>query len=111
MKFNREKLNKLAKLDDVEQEIFTPEEIQEIHAGAAQRAQVRQSLSEQISKVITSYMAQEQIGFNEFQRRLGVSSATASKLIKGDGNVTLETIASVSQLIGMTPKITFKKRA
>ena len=56
-------------------------------------------------------MKEQDIGFNEFQRRLGVSSATVSKLVKGDGNVTLETVAIVSELIGVVPKLTFKKRA
>ena len=111
MKFNAKKLTKQASLDEVEKEIFTAKEIKEIHKAAALRSKVRRNLADQLSKAIAVYMAHEDIGFNEFQRRLGVSSATASKLLKGDGNVTLETIALVSVLIGVTPELSFERQA
>jgi hypothetical protein len=111
MGFDKKKLKKMATLDDVEKEIFTKDEIKEIHKHARQRAAIRRRLALHLSKVIADYMKKEEIGFNEFQRRLGVSSATASKLIHADGNVTLETIAAVSDLLGVMPELSFKKHA
>jgi len=111
MKFKQEKLAKLATLSEVEKDIFTSDEITEIENAATLRAQIRRNLSDQVSKAIAKYMAQEEIGFNEFQRRLGVSTATASKLLKGDCNITLETIALVSNTIGVTPELRFQALA
>ncbi len=111
MGFDKKKIKKMARLDDVEKEIFTKEEISEIHKHARQRAAIRRKLASHLSKVIADYMANEEIGFNEFQRRLGISSATLAKLIHGDGNVTLETIAIVSDIIGVVPELSFQKRA
>ena len=108
MKMSKEKL---ATLDEVEAEIFTEDEAREVQTAALERSKTRRMLADQLSKAIAHYMSDEDIGFNEFQRRLGVSSATASKLIKGDGNVTLETIALVSSMIGVVPELTFRKRA
>lgn len=109
--FNKEKLEKLATLDEVEEDVFNKEDVQWLRAAAQERSRTRRALADQLSQAIARYMSTEGIGFNEFQRRLGVSTATASKLIKGDGNVTLETIALVAELIGATPELRFELRA
>ena len=108
MKYTKDDLKNFPSLDEVESEIFSPEEITSLHAQAREREYVRQMLSEQISAAIAAYMAKEKIGFNELTRRLGMSTATTSKLIKGDSNMTIETIASVAQIMGARPAITFK---
>jgi len=53
-------------------------------------------------------MAKEHIGFNEFTRRLGTSSRQTSRLIKGEANLTLATLAEISSVIGKHPKLTFE---
>jgi antitoxin component HigA of HigAB toxin-antitoxin module len=113
MIFNPDKLANMPSLDEVEKELFSAEEAGEIRRAAEERSHVRRSMAEELSRVIVAYMSREQIGFNEFQRRLGMSTATASKLIKGEANITLDTIAAVAQLIGTTPTLqyTTNKRA
>lgn len=111
MKFNQEKIAKLATLDEVEEEVYTAEEAQIVRSSALKRAETRRALAGQLSKVIANYMAKEEIGFNELQRRLGVSSATVSKLIKGESNVTLETVALVASLVGVTAEFKFEQSA
>ena len=111
MAFDQKKIKKLAKLADVEKELFTKAQIKEIHDKASQRSAIRRRMAQHLSKAIENYMNDEKIGFNEFQRRLGMSSATLAKLLHGEGNVTLETIAIVADLIGVVPDLSFKKRA
>ena len=111
MKFDQDKLAKHATLEEVEKEIFSPNEAKEVQDQAALRSHTRRCLAAQLSKAIENYMVQEDIGFNELQRRLGVSTATTSKILKGDGNVTLETIALISAVIGVVPELFFRKQA
>ena len=108
MKFDINKLNQLQTLEDLENEVFTEEEIEKIHSQAAARSQLRRALAEDVSKEIVAYMAREGIGYNELTRRLNVSPATTSKLLKGSGNITLETISQIAELLGKTPHISFQ---
>ncbi|HYX36874.1 MAG TPA: hypothetical protein VE954_27515 [Oligoflexus sp.] len=110
MSFDPKKLAKHAKLDDVEQELFTPDEIRDIKAAAAERSRIRRHLSDQVSKALAGYMTQEDIGFNELERRLQMSSATTAKLLRGESNITLDTVAAVAYLLGQEPKLTFEHR-
>ena len=107
MKFTEEELNSFPDLDEVEKEIFTEEQIKRIHKGAEERSARRKNMSEAISIAITEYMAHEHIGFNELTRRLQMSPSTCSKIIRGDANLTLDTIATVSEVIGKYPFISF----
>jgi hypothetical protein len=108
MKFDSKKLEQYQTLENLEKELFSEEEIQKIHAQADARSMRRRSLAEDVSKEIAAYMAREGIGYNELTRRLSVSPATTSKLLKGSGNLTLETITQVGELIGKTPHISFR---
>jgi len=108
MKFTKEELSKFATLDEVEKDIFTPEEIEDIHKKAELRSKARQKMSETLSAAVVQYMSQQGIGFNELTRRLEMSSATTSKILRGDANLTIETIASVAQVIGKTPVMKFE---
>jgi DNA-binding Xre family transcriptional regulator len=108
MKFDPKKLEQYQTLEDVEKENFTAEEIQNIHGQAEARSQLRRALAEDVSKEIAAYMSREGIGYNELTRRLSVSPATTSKLLKGSGNITLETISQIAELLGKTPRISFQ---
>jgi transcriptional regulator with XRE-family HTH domain len=108
MKFDATKLSQLQTLEDLEKEVFTAEEIKKISAQAEARSLRRRALAEDVSKEIAAYMAREGIGYNELTRRLNVSPATTSKLLKGSGNITLETISQIAELLGKTPRISFQ---
>ena len=108
MAFNKHKIKDLPSLDGVEKEIFSADEIIKLDHEAKLRAEVRRAMAESVSSAVKEYLEREGIGFNEFQRRLGASSATVSNILKGNGNLTLDTIASISQLIGASPKLVFK---
>lgn len=108
MKFDANKLSQFQTLDDLEKEVLSSDEINKIHAQAEARSMRRRALAEDVSKEIAAYMAREGIGYNELTRRLNVSPATTSKLLKGSGNITLETITQIAELMGKTPHILFR---
>ena len=89
----------------METDVFSPDERDDIHRSALRRAEIRRSLSETISKAVAEYMAREHIGFNELTRRLHMSSATTSKILRGDANLTLDTLAAVAVVLGLTPNL------
>ena len=108
MKFTQEELARFQSLDDVEKEVFSPEECDDIHRRATRRAEIRRALSETISKSVAEYMAREHIGFNELTRRLHMSSATTAKILRGDANLTLDTLAAVAVVLGLTPSLSLR---
>lgn len=108
MKFSQNELARFQSLDEVEREVFSEEERNDIHRRAVRRSQIRRALSETISKSVVQYMAREKIGFNELTRRLHMSSATTSKILRGDANLTLDTLAAVAVVLGLTPDLSLK---
>jgi hypothetical protein len=65
-------------------------------------------LQDDISRAVAKYMTQEKIGFNEFVRRLGVSSAQAARIQKGEANLTLASLAHIAALFKRQPHLIFK---
>jgi len=55
-------------------------------------------------------MADEEIAFNEIVRRLQISPTQANKILKGEANLTLNSIAHVAALLNKQPKIVFEER-
>ena len=107
LKFSEEELKQFPDLDEMEKELFTEKQIKRIHKRAIERSQVRRALSDSISKAVIAYMSHEKIGFNELTRRLHMSPATTSKILRGDANLTLDTISILSETIGKVPCISF----
>lgn len=71
------------------------------------RTRVMQNLAAQVSKVLAQYMIRESIGFNELERRLQMSSATVAKLLRGQSNITLDTIAALALVLEQEPRLLF----
>jgi transcriptional regulator with XRE-family HTH domain len=109
MSFDDSKIKNFQNLDELEQEIFTQDEIKDIHKRAERRSQIRRGISDYISQAVIQYMAENKIGFNQFKKQLNMSSATLSRILKGRTNLTLDTIAEISQVTGMDVYIEFKK--
>lgn len=84
-------------------------EIAEIEKAAAIELESLQLLQSDISNTVTHYMEAKNIGFNELVRRLGKSPAQVSKIIKGEANLTLATIAQIYALMGRKAHIVSKR--
>lgn len=86
------------------------EEIAEIEKLAALEHTALEELQHNIASVFTQYMADKGIGFNEIVRRLQISPTQANKILKGEANLTLNSIAHVAALIDKQPKIIFEEK-
>jgi hypothetical protein len=108
MTYTKADLEKFENYEDFRKEMFTPDEIKELDAAARIEIEAIKSLQESITTAVAAYMSKEEIGFNELTRRLEVSSRITSKLVKGNANLSMGTIAHLSALLGKKPKIVFE---
>lgn len=108
MAYTLNDVEKFEDYDDVRKEIFSPNEILSLDSAANEEIAAIKSLQESISSAVARYMAEENIGFNELTRRLEVSSRITSKLVKGNANLSMGTIAHLSAIIGKKPRIIFE---
>lgn len=105
MKIPQERLEKFQTLEELEKEIFTDKQIKELNEKALKRSAIRRKLSDAISKSVMTYMVKNKLGFNDLKRQLGMSSATVSHIVKGDANLTLDTLADLMQVTGIHVEI------
>ena len=104
----KSKNEKLLKWQDVRKKHFSEEELKQIDAEVlTEIAQIR-NLQDCVSHEAALYMAQEGIGFNEFMRRLATSPRKVSKILKGDCNLTMLSIAQLAALLGKRVKLVFE---
>ena len=98
----------LKPVDEVFANFLTPEEMKETDAQADREMLVLKGLQEDISKFAVSIMAEEDLGFRAFAREHELSLSMASKVIKGTGNLTLETISHIAALHKMKARLVFE---
>lgn len=79
-------------------------EIAAIDKAAKLEHTILKSLQEAIANAVNSYMEKENIGFNDLVDTLGSSPSQVSKIIKGEANITLATIAHVFASMNQMPK-------
>ena len=82
------------------------EDIADIEAAAEMEFSAIHDLKSDISKAVINYMAENDVGFNDFVRKLGKSPTQVSKIIKGEANLTISTIAQIFSIMGRKPHIT-----
>ena len=80
-------------------------EIKQIEQAAQLEFETLQALKADISKAVIHYMNINSIGFNDVVRKLGKSPSQVSKIIKGEANLTLATIAQIFAMMGQKPRI------
>ncbi|NBX18747.1 MAG: hypothetical protein EBR09_15445 [Proteobacteria bacterium] len=66
------------------------------------------ALQESVSSAVATYMAKEKIGFNELTRRLDTSSRQTSRLLKGEANLTMASIAELAAVMGKKARVVFE---
>ena len=87
---------------------LSEDEIKEAKLEALLIKQAIDSLKESIAQEVNNILETKKMGFNDLKRELDISSATLAKIVKGEGNVTLETVALLSAVSGKRPFITWK---
>lgn len=81
------------------------QEIDEIERAAKIEHESLEMLQHDISKAIIDYMAKNNVGFNDLVRKLGKSPTQVSRIIKGEANLTLATIAQLYAFMGQRAHI------
>jgi antitoxin component HigA of HigAB toxin-antitoxin module len=82
-------------------------DIAEIESAAQMEYKAIQALRDDISKAIIQYMSKNDVGFNDLVRKLGKSPSQVSKIIKGEANLTITSIAQIFAIIGKMPHIKY----
>ena len=104
----KSKIEKFPKWQDVRKKYFTKAELKKIDEEILTEIAQIKNLQDCVSLEAASYMAKEGIGFNEFMRRLASSPRKVSKILKGDCNLTMVSIAQLAALLGKRVKLVFE---
>lgn len=107
-RFTKERLDSFDDYDDIVAKRLSPKERRAIEAEAEQELAALHAMQESVSLALAEFMANESIGINELTRRLQTSSRQTSRLMKGEANATLATIAAIASLIGKQAKLVFE---
>lgn len=86
-------------------------EISKLEKQAILEKKALQNLQSDISKIVTKYMNEEKVGFNELVRRLGSSPSQVTKIRKGEANLTIASLAHIFALLNRKPHIITKTNA
>ena len=80
-------------------------EIAEIEKAAKTECEALRALQDDIAKAVAQYMAKHNIGFNDLVERTGKSPTQVSRIIKGEANLTLATVAQLYAIMGYKARI------
>jgi hypothetical protein len=98
----------LVKIDDAFVKYLSQEEIQSADVEAEAESKVLFAMLEDVSKMVVQLMQKKNLSFRAFAKENELSLSMATKIIKGSGNITLATLASVASKNGLKVKIGFE---
>ena len=107
-RFTKERLAQFEDVEDILNEALTPEERAQNARQAAAELEVLKALQESVRDAVLAYLTQEHIGVPAFTTRMQTSTRQAYKILNGEANVTLSTIATLAQVIGKRPRLVFE---
>lgn len=87
---------------------LTSEEIKDAELESEIIIKSIESLRKSVSNEVKNILDSNKMSFNTLKKELGISSATLTKLSKGEGNITIKTIALLSQINNKVPFLTWK---
>jgi transcriptional regulator with XRE-family HTH domain len=99
---------KLKKFDDYLKKRLDPNETIDLERQAEIEMKFIKALQDDVSRIVTEYMAENKIGFNELVRRLDANPYQVSKIQKGEANLTLASLAHLAALFNKQPHIVFE---
>ena len=83
-------------------------EIKEIKDAAKIEFEILTALQAEVAETLLNFMAENDLGFNELVSKLGKSPSQVSKIIKGQANLTMATIAQLYAFMGRRPHLVVK---
>ena len=75
---------------------FTEEEISEIQSQTESEAKAILRAQELASQFVADLMAEQNLGFNEFARKTGLSASHLSAILKGRSSPSLATLSKIA---------------
>lgn len=60
-----------------------------------------------VTEQIVAAMQEQEISRSELAKRMGVSRAYITKLLRGEGNTTLRTLVRIALALGLRPQVSF----
>lgn len=87
---------------------LSKKEIAEIKQEAKREADLLRFFQTLITNTVHDYIEREDIGLKELSQRLGVSSSYASKIRRGQANLTIGSLAHLLAIMGREAKDLFK---
>jgi hypothetical protein len=94
---------------DLIQTKLSQEQLDEIKKQAQLEVAILRSIQKIVADTMAEYMNKNKVGFNEVVRRLSTSPSQASKIQRGQANLTLASFAHFLALMGKEPKDVFKR--
>jgi hypothetical protein len=98
----------LVKVENAFDKYLSPEEIEAADVEAEAESKVLFAMLEDVSKMVVQLMQKKNLSFRAFAKENELSLSMATKIIKGSGNITLATLASVASKNGLKVKIGFE---
>jgi hypothetical protein len=87
---------------------LSKEEIQAADVEAQEESKILFGMLDDVSKMVVHLMQKKGLSFRAFAKDNDLSLSMATKIIKGSGNITLATLASVASKNGLKVKIGFE---
>jgi len=107
-RYSKKRMDSFDDYDDMRKSRLTADEMKKIDREASDELAALSAMQESLTREIAAYMAKEAIGIVELTKRLETSTRQTSRIMKGEANVTLATLAEVAVHIGKVPRIIFE---
>lgn len=83
-------------------------EIRALKKQSKLEVQYIQLLQNTIAEEVKLYMEKQDMGFNNMVKKLDISTAKLAKILKGEANLTIASIAHICALLGKKPCFRFE---
>ncbi len=107
-KFSKKKMDRFDDYEDIRRARLGTKERNRIDLEASAELGALKAMQELLIEEMKAFMIKEGIGIVELTKRLETSTRQTSRIMKGEANVTLATLAEVAIHIGKVPRIVFE---
>lgn len=92
--------DKIKELNNWLKENFTGKAIAELKSQSKSEAKAILRAQELAAKFVANLMAEQNLGFNEFARKTGLSASHLSFILKGRSSPSIETLSKIAASFG-----------
>ena len=101
MSYHNKEINMQTKdFDDYLKSRLSKKKIKQIERDAKMEYETMLALRQDVSNAMNGHMSEHSLGINDVVAGLGKSPTLVSRIIKGEGNLTLSTIAQLYAFMG-----------